>query len=70
MEKIALRQRRTCDGIHRLPQPTVLFDQKSLEPATDLMGTGVDELQLQNSLPTGKLGRETRRVESTAGVPS
>jgi len=34
------------------------------------MGTGVDKLQLENSLPTRKPGRETRRVESMAGVPS
>ena len=59
MEKIPLGGRRTLDGIHRSPKPTVLFDQKSLEPATDSMGTGVDKLQLQNCLPTGKQGWET-----------
>jgi len=69
MEKIPLGGRRTRDGIHRPPKPTVRFDQKSLEPATDSMATGVDKLQLQNGVPTGKEGRETRRVRSTAGVP-
>jgi len=44
MEKVPLGGRRTRDGIHRPPKPTVLFDQKSLELATDSMGTGVDEL--------------------------
>ena len=70
MQKIPLGGRRTRDGIHQPPKPTVLFDQKSLKPATDSMGTGVDKLQLENSLPTRKPGRETRRVESMAGVPS
>jgi len=54
MEKIPLGLRRTCDGIYGAPKFTILFDQKSLEPATNSMGTGVDELQLQNSLLTGK----------------
>jgi len=52
-----------CDGIHGPPKPTVLFDQKSLEPTPNLMGTGVDKLQLQNSLSTRKQRRETRSVK-------
>jgi len=63
MEKVPLGGRGTRDGIHGPPKPTVLLDQKSLEPATDPMGTGVDKLQLQDSLPTGKQGRETRRFK-------
>jgi len=63
MEKVPLGGRRTRDGIHGPPKPTVLFEQKSLEPATDSMGTGVDKLQLQNTLSSGKQGRETRRVK-------
>jgi len=41
MEKINLGRRRACDGIHGRPKPTVLFNQKSLEPIESSMGTGV-----------------------------
>ena len=54
MEKIRLGGRTTHDSIHGPPKFTILFDQKSLEPVTNSMSTGVDKLQLQNSLPTGK----------------
>ena len=63
MEKIPLGGRRTRDRIYGPPKFTILFKQKSLEPMTNSMGTGVDKLQLQNSLSTGKQRREARRVK-------
>jgi len=54
MEKIPLGGRKTHDGIYGPPKFTILFDQKSLEQGTNLMGTRIEELLLQNSLPTGK----------------
>jgi len=44
MEKIPLGRRRARDGIYGPPKSTVLFNQKCLEPAANLMGTGVDQL--------------------------
>jgi len=70
MEKIPLGSRTTCDDIHRTQKSGILLDQKSMEPGVTLMGTGVDKLQLQDSLPTGKLRRETRHLKETAGVAS
>ena len=67
MEEIPLGRRRARAGIYRPPKSTGYPDQKSLEPATNSMSTGVNKLQLQNSLSAGKQRREpdplSRRLE-------
>jgi len=57
MEKIPLGRRRARDSIHGPLKPAVLFNQKSLEPTANSVGSGFNQLQLQNSLSTVKEGR-------------
>ena len=59
MERMPQGRRRTSDCIYQPPESTLLLEYKGMEPAANLMGTGVDELQLQESLPRGKQRRET-----------
>ena len=56
-------RRRTRDSIHRPLKSTIFPDQKGLEPSTNSMGTGVNKLQLQDSLSARKDWREIRRVK-------
>jgi len=63
MEKVSLAGRGTRDGIYRPPKSTILLNQEGIEPEANLIGTGVDKLQLQDSLSTGKQRWETRRVK-------
>jgi len=58
MEAIAHRRKGASDGIHRPPKVTILFDQKEMESASNLLRTRIDQLQLQNSLRTGKQRRK------------
>ena len=46
------------------------FHKRNMEPTSNSMGTGVDQLQLQNSLLSQKKGREILSSKQTARVLS